>query len=153
MKLVTGRHNAILYMVEKALKHETTHKVTMDRPCELSTTKARADLQIEIGHSRQLYLIDIKTLYDSLSNLESAIKSNEEKYNGMRDEIKQKIKNWTITIGTIVVGCLGSWLSQNDSVLRKLGLSQNAISNLKKDEITSNIKWSNNTWHHHNQSP
>ena len=151
MKLVTGRHNAILYMVEKALKHETTHKITMDRPCELSNTKARVDLQIEIGHSRQFYLIDIKTPYDSISNLESAITRNEEKYSELRDEIKQKIKNWSITIGTIVVGCLGSWLQQNDIVLRKLGLSQNAISNIKKDAIASNIRWSNNTWNHHNQ--
>ena len=90
-------------MVDKALKHETTHKITMDRPCELLNTKARVDLQIEIGHSRQFYLIDIKTPYDNISNLESAIKKNEEKYSGLRDEIKQRIKNWSVTIGTIVV--------------------------------------------------
>ena len=46
----------------------------MDRPCELSITKARVDLQIEIAHSRQFYLIDIKTPYDSITNLENAVK-------------------------------------------------------------------------------
>ena len=107
----------------------------MDTPCELSNTKTRVDLQIEIGHSRQFYLIDIKTPYDSISNLESAITRNEEKYSELRDEIKQKIKNWSITIGTIVVGCLGSWLQQNDIVPRKLDLSQNAISNIKKMQL------------------
>ena len=64
----------------------------------------------------------MKTPYDSISNLESAVTRNEEKYNQLKDEIKLKIKNWTVTIGTIVVGCLGSWLQQNDIVLRKLGL-------------------------------
>ena len=93
MKLVTGRHNAILYMVNKSFKYEKTHKITMDRPCELSITKARVDLQIEIGHSRQFYIIYIKTPYDSITNLENAVK-RKEKYSQLRDEIKLKIKNW-----------------------------------------------------------
>ena len=140
----------MLYMIEKALNHETSFKITTDRTSDFSNSKDRVDLQVEIGHTRQIFLIDIKTPYDNLSNLENSAKANKEKYEDLRQELTSKYKNWTITVETIVVGCLGSWLRQNDDVLRKVSLSEKALINLRRDAIASNIRWCSYIWHHHN---
>ena len=67
-------------MLEKAIKHETTFTVIMDRTSDFSNSKERVDLQIEMVYIRTIYLIDVKTPYDNLENLEEAAKANVKKY-------------------------------------------------------------------------
>ena len=122
----------------------------MNRECDWSVSGSRVYLQVYHG-TKELWLIDIKTPYNTIKALTDARDNNKKKYKSLLTEAKAAHKGWTVILGAIVVGCLGSWPADNDNLLKnKLHLSSTTIKNLTKMCIVSNIKYSNSTWHKHN---
>ena len=150
--LIQARHNAIAEIVTDALLAEKPIlKIIMNRECDWSVSGSRVDLQVYNHGTKELWLIDIKTPYDTIKALKDARDNNKKKYKSLLTEAKAAHKGWTVILGAIVVGCLGSWPADNDNLLKnKLHLSGTTIKNLTKMCIVSNIKYSNSTWHKHN---
>ena len=77
--------------------------------------------------------------------LKTAKDNNKKKYKNLKKEAIAAHKRSTVIVGTIVVGCLGSWPHDNDNLLSQPNLSNVTKKNLTKMCIISNVKYSATT--------
>jgi len=64
------RKSSLTYTVAEAiLSEKQILKIIIDRECEWSINKSRVDIQIYNNETRELWLIDIKTPYDTFKIL------------------------------------------------------------------------------------
>lgn len=150
-QLITARHDAVQNIFAEALSTEKPIlEIITNRECAWSMTNKRIDLQIYNRGGRELWLIDIKTPYDTTRLIESARVDNEKKYQQLLNEANQNHPEWTVRLGTLVVGCLGSWPEKNDEMLKSFKLSKTTKINLRRMCAISNVKHCATTWSKHN---
>ena len=65
------------------------------------------------------FLIDIKWPMDEIRNIEQANAKNLQHYKQLRKDIK-KLPGWKIDLKTFIIGCLGTWSGNNDTILKSL---------------------------------
>jgi hypothetical protein len=82
--------------------------------------------------------------------LDNARADNEKKYKQLQEEAKLNHKGWTVRLGTLVVGCLGSWPAKNDDMLISFKLSKTTLTNLRRVCVVSSVKYCSTTWSKHN---
>jgi len=151
LPLITARHDAIQNIFAEALSTEKPIlEIITNRECAWSMTNKRVDLQIYNHGGRELWLIDVKTPYDTKKLLKKVRIDNERKYKQLQEEAKLNHKGWVVRLGTLVVGCLGSWPEKNDAMLKSFNLSKTTLTNLRRMCTVSNIKYSSATWSKHN---
>ena len=149
--LITARHDAIQNIFAEALSTEKPIlEIITNRECAWSMTNKRVDLQIYNRGGRELWLIDVKTPYDTKKLLKKVRIDNERKYKQLQEEAKLNHKGWVVRLGTLVVGCLGSWPEKNDAMLKSFNLSKTTLTNLRRMCAVSNVKYSSATWSKHN---
>ena len=83
-----------------------------------SDTALKVDLAVINKQRRVIDLIDINTPYDFITGFENAHQYNEEHYQQHLSAIKQLHPESLVRLSTIVVGSLGSWDPNNNTVLR-----------------------------------
>jgi len=104
------RHNAIAEIVTDALlAKKPILKIIMNRECDWSVSGSRIDSQVYNHGTKELWLTDIKTPYDTIKALKDTRDNNKKKYKSMLTEAKAAHNGWTVILRAIVVGCLGSW--------------------------------------------
>lgn len=146
---INERHDNIIRIVEEEILAELQVSTKNNKECEVAPSKKRVDLQI-INHASKKYsLIDIKCPYDEITNINDANKRNIEKYTELQNEVKRALPEWNVTLGTIVVGCLGSWWNGNNKTLKSIGLSEESIEKIAKDATVAAIQWSYGQWQCH----
>ena len=85
--MIIDRHNAVMQIVEETISSEKSIlQIIKDRECAWSDSKNRVDLQIFNNGTKELWLIDVKTPYNTLKSLEKARKDNETKYIKRKEE-------------------------------------------------------------------
>jgi len=94
----------------------------------------RPDIIVRNKITKKTHLLDLKIPYDVYKNFERCRSENIIKYRDLAAEISRS-KRQPVTLGTIIVGCLGSWDPQNDRDLKKLGLTSKQA-NLLADKLT-----------------
>jgi len=72
------------------------------------------DLQVYNHGTKELWLIDIKTPYDTIQALKDARDNNK----SLQTEAKAAHKGWTVILEAVVVSCLGSCPADNDKLLK-----------------------------------
>jgi hypothetical protein len=121
----TRKHNAGLYALGSHLRY-LGFDVDIDvSPVEIETS-LRPDLIIRDEKNKVTHLLDFKTPYDETALLTYHRDANTRKYSDIRSKLSEN-KSQKVTLGTISVGCLGSWDPSNDVDLKILGLSQRDI--------------------------
>jgi len=82
---------------------------------------ARPDLIVRNLKTNQTHLLDLKVPYDEIALFDQHRALNTRKYSDLTLDLC-RVKRQKVTLGTITVGCLGSWDPENDSDLKKVGL-------------------------------
>ena len=146
---IMRRHNEVQNIIADSIKINTDAIIYVNVASQYCSSALRVDLQIQFNKFKQIFLVDIKCPYDTSYRMKRAHELNIEHYIPLANIIRQALPDWTISLHTIVVGCLGSWAKGNDSVLRQLHLSKTAIHLITTKCIASNIYWSTAQWHFH----
>jgi len=154
--IVKNRHNEVLRMLTQFLRSKTNLRIILEERCEFSLSNLKIDLQIFDYANRRLFLIDVKTPYDEINNINKAMDSNILYYTEMKNECISKLleskENWSVTLSTFVVGCLGSWHPGNFSILRDIGIHDNAINSVARKLSIICIKGAYKSWAFHSRS-
>lgn len=140
--LINSRHDAIQSIFAEALLTEKPIlEIITYRECTWSMINKRVDLQIYNRRGRELWMINVKTPSEMAKPLNSARKGNEKKYQQLYEEARQNHKEWTVRLGTLVVGCLGSQPMANDDMLKPFNQSKITLINLIRMCAISNVKY------------
>ena len=151
--IVTDRHNAVMKYLVKAIREHTSHKVLIEERCSLTTSTFLIDLQIFDYAKRILFLVDVKTPYDLLSNIEETCVRNVTKYTSIKLECEEKLAEsnafWTVHLLTFAVGALGTWHTSCIETLKLMGMHDNVINKIGSKITLICIKGAYKAWCHH----
>lgn len=84
---VQGRRNGVGALVWSAITLETPNSVIFEKTCDYSSGQPRVDFQVEIIRKKQLWLVDIKTAFDTMEEIDRCRKENVPFHENLRKEI------------------------------------------------------------------
>ena len=136
----TIKHNATLNILGEFLRGLGLDVDIDASPVEIATN-ARPDLIIRNMKTNQTHLLDLKVPYDEIALFDQHRALNMRKYSDLTLDLC-RVKRQKVTLGTITVGCLGSWDPENDSDLKRIGLTGRDIGELSQILLRSVVRQS-----------
>ena len=114
------RHNAILERLRKALK-TIQGTLLVDQKISSSPGQLRPDLTLI--QDNKITIVDVTIPFESGSD--AFMKARTEKQAKYSDLIQwAKSKYELVEFGAVVIGSLGSWDTQNDDIIQRLGVGR-----------------------------
>ena len=113
------------------------HDSELETPVAEVVTRLRPDIIVRTKQHN--YLIDVKSPYDVIDNMNRARLDNVGKYTDLANDIRNVTKRG-VTVETFIVGSLGSWDPANNDLLRKLKVNDVERAKLAKIVTILSIK-------------
>lgn len=128
--LIRHRHNAILHRLAKAIpRSRGTQYLEQSVPGDPQGLKP--DIVVLNDATKEAWVVDVTVPFEGEGTLEEARRGKVEKYNHLREVLAAKgYRN--VTIDAFIIGSLGSWDPQNESLVRKLGISRRYMTLFRK---------------------
>ena len=139
---VRDRHNSIVKRLTNSIRFG---KITTDRTIEQSNLRLRPDIVVE--EDNRVLIIDVTCPFDNDDALNKAAVAKVNKYQPLKAFLESKGKSCGIY--PFVVGALGSWFKQNETLLNKLGMTRRYKSLFRKLCCTDAIQGSNDIYRLH----
>ena len=149
--LITARHDKVLNILTEAILAKGLN-VAREKKHSWRNVTYIPDLVIQ--KNGQLFIIDVKSSFDSLRTVQSVAKDNVTKYTPLKTMYRSQLglNDRSIHVSTFVVCSLGSWLPQNNSILKQLGFLSTEIKPLAERMSAAVIKASYFIFNTHNKT-
>ena len=141
------RHDQILDLTVQCLKSNGI-ECLVESPYPGVEPLLQPDLIITNSRRRMITILDIKSPYDNLRNIDAAREANVAYYLLMARNIANHTRIPT-KVETMCVCSMGSWDSNNDAVLLDVGLSKAAVAKLAQKCIRKAIAISHKIFRRH----
>ena len=145
-----NRHDSILEVTVEFLRSNGI-ECTVESSYPDVLPPLEPDITVTDRIKKTVTIIDIKSPYDSLQNIENARSQNETYYATMAANIANHT-GYKTSVHTMCVCSLGSWDPRNDKIFLDLGLSQPAINVLAQSTIRKAISVSSKIYRYHVRS-
>ena len=119
MPAMRARHNRIVDRLSEAIPGSLGTKY-LDQTVLHCEGQGRPDIVILNEEAKKAYLVDVAIPWGSEENLKASRERKVEKYSGTKNCPEQK--GFEVLLEGFLVGSLGTWDLENDSLLTKLGL-------------------------------
>jgi len=139
-----ARHNDVLDIVAAEIRMHSGAVLHVNETCRYYPSTDRVDLQVYFEDKNTLFLVNVKCPYDTMRNLEIADIRNVDKYFYLLEEITESC-GFTVILDTFIVGALGAWMPNNETLLNELNLGHR-IKLIANACGESNLRWSQRQW-------
>ena len=119
MQEMRKRHNAILERLVKAVP-QTLGTKFLDQTVPSCGSLGRPDVVILDDKDKKTYLVDVAVPCETPENLRASRERKLDKYAGIKAKAKLEEKGYDTVLDVLLVGSLGKWDRENDSLLGKL---------------------------------
>lgn len=137
----------------RALRHHATvHRLAKGTPAIAGTTsedrkipgtscQLRPDLVVTNALTRSISIIDVAVVFENKYEAFQLARSGKiQKYSLLADELRSQ--GWDVYLNAFIVGALGGWDPDNETVIRQLRISKSYAKLMKKLIISDTIRWS-----------
>ena len=138
-----ARHNRIVDRLSEAIPSSLGTKYH-DQTVPHCEGQGRPDIVILNEEAKKAYLVDVAVPWASEENLKASRERKVEKYSGAKNCLGQK--GFEVLLEGFLVGSLGTWDPENDSLLTKLGIARKYRILLKKLCVRDAISGSYGVW-------
>jgi len=148
-EFILERHNHIQRQVIKIITKKTDFSLhSSDKCCTVAGRTVRPDIIFKDEKAKKLVILDICCPGESNEySLEYAFNLKVKKY--QPELVAYQQLGWTASCVAIIIGDLGSWYYNNNSVLFNLGLDKKALNSLRSKLIRDTIKFSKDKYWAH----
>jgi len=137
----------------RALRHHATvHRLAKGTPAISGTTsedrkipgtsfQLRPDLVVTNAITRSISIIDVAVVFENKYEAFQLARTGKiQKYTLLADELRSQ--GWDVYLNAFIVGALGGWDPDNETVIRQLRISKSYAKLMKKLIISDTIRWS-----------
>eukprot|EP00117_Sycon_ciliatum_P030945 scpid47705/ scgid24297/ Retrovirus-related Pol polyprotein from type-2 retrotransposable element R2DM; Retrovirus-related Pol polyprotein from type II retrotransposable element R2DM; Protease; Reverse transcriptase; Endonuclease len=145
MVAIRERHNAILQRLHKALPRG--NRAVLDQKLPDCPIDLRVDLQVIDPDKKVATLVDVGMPFENGSDAFSRVRQRkEEKYKCLADWLRQEKGFTDVFVGAFVIGSLGGYDPDNETVLNRLGVARNYTPLFRKLCVVDAIHGSYEVW-------
>uniref|UniRef100_A0A8R1ESZ3 Uncharacterized protein n=1 Tax=Caenorhabditis japonica TaxID=281687 RepID=A0A8R1ESZ3_CAEJA len=148
-KLITMRHDAVLYKVKQLIKdgEKKTWDLEIDQEVSVSS-RLRPDIYMTSPDRNAIIIADVTCPYEhGTEAMERAWENKVEKYEQGFNYLRKMGKK--LTILPIVIGSLGTWWAKTSESLTELGIDRNVVHRTIPELCSIVLEYSKNCYWHH----
>ena len=134
------RHHAIAHRLAKGTP-AITGITSEDRKIPGTSGQLRPDLVVTNAATRSITIIDVAVVFENeYEAFQQARAGKIQKYQLLAEEVRSQ--GWDVYLNAFIVGALGGWDPDNDTVIRQLRISKTYAKLMKKLIVSDTIRWS-----------
>lgn len=142
-----NKHNTVLRAVAAYLE-KIGFNVDIEKPFSDIDPLLIPDLAIIGRDNKTIHILDIKVPFDSETKFEEHRIANRVKYWDLARRVGIR-NNCKTNLDAIVIGSLGSWDTENESPLKKLGLTKTEVEMLANEAVNAALTGSYHIYKDH----
>ena len=134
------RHHAIVHRLARGTP-AIAGTASEDKKIPGTSSQLRPDLVVTNAAARSISIIDVAVAFENKYEAFQLARAGKiQKYALLADELRSQ--GWDVYLNAFVVGALGGWDPENETVVRQLRISRSYAKLMKKLIISDTIRWS-----------
>jgi hypothetical protein len=134
------RHHSIVHRLARGTP-AIAGTVTEDQKIPGTSGQLRPDLVVTNAASRSISIIDVAVAFENKYEAFQLARAGKiQKYALLADELRSQ--GWDVYLNAFVVGALGGWDPDNETVIRQIRISKSYAKLMKKLIVSDTIRWS-----------